>query len=312
MQLDKNLPWEKVAEPQQDLSDLDMLWYVSDMLYGYKKPVATAPLTMFGGKVAIKLSNTAQSHTESTYVHHDAASFISENKAHRLEQLLKLTPYASHVAEFLDVYHPKINKKYDHHHSQSTLGCQCGPVMKPRDGSIEVGSSYNNPVTAGDGIIHEVWHQRMHALGIDFETHSGLFFTNSDDELYESPIRKDKPRPMPAVIQAQYSYIGVTEYYKTLIDMLFGPDALQNDQPSDLLMNTGQLDSWLTTSAFNVYRIRQGVETINKYVKPTSDIGERFMTGYMNYALRVISEAIEQLNNYEKKFHVEYNWGVRS
>lgn len=310
MQLDKNLPWEKAAEPQQDLSDLHMMWYVSDLLYDYKKPRLLESVSMFDGKVAVKLDDHAQTH-DSTYIPHDSETFIAQNKAQRLEQLLELTPYSAHVAEFLDVYHPRINKKYDAHHSGASLGCQCGPVKKPCDGSVEVGSSYNNPVTAGDGIIHEVWHQRMHALGIDFETHAGLFFTNAHHEVYDSPIRKDKLRPMPAVIQAQYSYIGVTEYYKTLIDVLFDSEADRSSVPLNPDMNSSHLDAWLTLSAFNVYRIREGVDTINQYVKPTADIGERFMWGYMAYANRVITEAIAQLKKYEQKFDVEYNWGVR-
>lgn len=309
--LDKNLPWEKVAEPQPDLSDLFMLWSTAETLYGYRRIIRPSSVSLFDGKVAVKLVDAVRMDGSENYIEHDLESFVAQNKAHRLEKVLTLTPYAPHVADFLDVYHPRINQKYDSAHALAALGCQCGPVKKPVDGSIEVGSSYSNPVTAGDGIIHEVWHQRMHALGIDFETHAGLFFTNSDDELFESPIRKDKPRPMPAVIQAQYSYIGVTEYYKTLIDQLFNSESAISAMPSDTDLNSSSLDSWLRVSAFNVLRIRQGVDTIEQNIKPTQDIGERFMAGYLKYANRVIDEAITQLKNYEKRFGVEYNWGPR-
>jgi hypothetical protein len=175
-----------------------------------------------------------------------------------------------------------------------------------------VGSSYSNSVTAGDGIIHEVWHQRLHALGIDFETHAGLFFTNTDTEVYDSPIRKDKLRPMPAVIQAQYSYIGVTEYYKTLIDKLFDSETpTPDDPPNNININATSLDSWLSLSAHNVYRIQEGVDTINANIKPTSDIGERFLLGYMNYANRVITEAIDQLRRHEMLFDKTYDWRAK-
>ena len=192
------------------------------------------------------------------------------------------------------------------------LGCSCGPISTPKSGTIEVSSTYYNPIGAGDGIIHEVWHQRMHALGINFETHAGLFFTNRGDELYDSPIRKDKLRPMPAVIQAQYSYIGVTEYYKTLIDQLFDPITAELDSiPKYPNLHTATLDNWLKMSARNVYRIREGSVIIRDNVKPTPNIGERFIQGYLKYSDRVITEAILQLQQYEKKFNVKYEWGPR-
>jgi len=312
MQLDKNLPWEKLAEPQTDFSDLEMIWYVADRLYQYQKPLVDSDVTMFGGRVAIKLFDDGVTRSTSNYTEYPKDKFLTGNKVQLLEDTLRLTPYAEHVARFLDAYHPKINEKHDEYHSIAALGCQCGPVKKPADGSIEVGSSYSNPVTAGDGIIHEVWHQRLHALGIDFETHAGLFFTNADTEVYDSPIRKDKLRPMPAVIQAQYSYIGVTEYYKTLIDKLFDSETpTPTDPPNNNNINVSALDSWLSLSAHNVYRIREGVDTINANIKPTSDIGERFLLGYMNYANRVITEAIDQLKRYEMLFDKTYDWGAR-
>lgn len=311
MHLDASLPWEKVAEPQADFVDLDMLWYTAKNLYNYQKPNHTKELTMFNGKVGVELISQNSNRTcieQEDYFKNDLAS--------KLELTLSLTPYAEQVSRFLDVYYPysrdAINDDQKFELNLISLGCSCGPVSFPKMGSIEVCSTYTNPIGAGDGLIHEVWHQRMHALGIDFETHSKLFFTNEDHEVYESPIRKDKLRPMPAVIQAQYSYIGVTEYYKTLIDNLFDPaQATPESSPKFSNLHTGSLDSWLKTSARNVYRIREGVDTIMANIKPIPNIGERFIQGYINYANRVINQAIDQLKYYEQKFHVQYDFGTR-
>lgn len=307
MELDKSLPWEKVAEPQSDFVDLDLIWYVAEELYQYKKKEQLSEITLLD-RIAINFNcNNEKKIKKEDYISNDLNLL--------LENILKNTPYSEHISRFLDVYYPYFRNQdpdsYDFEKTGHVLGCSCGPKSFPINGSIEVCSTYMNPISAGDGIVHEVWHQRLHALGIDFETHAGLFFTNSDEEVFDSPIRKDKLRPMPAVIQAQYSYIGVTEYYKTLIDSLFRDNPSQNEKINTPNIHSANLDSWLRASARNVYRIREGVETINSNIKPTPDIGERFMFGYMSYANRVINEAIDQLKYYENRFNVKYDWGER-
>ena len=310
MILDSSLPWESVAEPQKDFVDLEMLWSTADKLYGYTKPPQNKELSLFGGRVGVNLIALPNNHKKVI----TQEDYSKNNLAQLLELTLSLTPYYESVSKFLDVYHPYVNDDSDNvfEMNLSGLGCSCGPITYPKTGTIEISSTYSNPIGAGDGIIHEVWHQRMHALGIDFETHSKLFFTNDDTEVYDSPIRKDKLRPIPAIIQAQYSYIGVTEYYQSLIENLFDrKDSILTSRPKYSNLSISNLDSWLRMSARNVYRIREGVDTIAANIKPTPDIGERFIYGYMNYADRVINTSIEQIKYYEQKFDVEYDWGVR-
>jgi hypothetical protein len=101
MQLDKNLPWEKLAEPQADFSDLDMIWYVADRLYQYQKPPVDSEVTMFSGRVAIKLFDDGVTRSTSNYTEYPKEKFLTGNKVQLLEDTLKLTPYAEHVARFL-------------------------------------------------------------------------------------------------------------------------------------------------------------------------------------------------------------------
>jgi hypothetical protein len=306
MQLDKSLPWQKAAEPQPDHSDLDIIWYTANQLYNYQKPTMRSEVALFEC-VAVNFDCGF----EKNFTQED---YTSNELSHKLETTLNLTPYAASISKFLDVYYPYLrndNPAYDFENFGYLLGCSCGPKSFPKDGVIAVCSTYPNPVSAGDGLVHEVWHQRLHALGIDFETHSRLLFSNADDELYESPIRKDKLRPMPAVIQAQYSYIGVTGYYTSLIDQLFDKQTAEITTKPIAQIHKADLNNWLLVSARNVYRIREGVDTISANLKPTPDIGERFFQGYMGYANRVIDQAIDQLKYFEQKFNVQYDWGTR-
>ena len=303
IKLDPNIAWERVAEPQADLSDVEILLKVAHDLYGYT-PQTPAPgsATMMGGRVEIKMAPE---------MHYDNIVRITQEQLDQepiienLEHIISLTSYYETIAEFLDAFHPTCWKAAEQ--NRVGYGCACGPMGSPERGKIEVQSTCAHLTAGGDGLTHEVWHQRMHALGIDFETHQGLLFENADDEVYDSPIRKDKPRPMPAVIQAQYSYIGVTDFYRTIIDRLFS-DNRDLAEYRGLQVN---LQSYLHTNARNVLRIREGVDTIRTHLRPTPDIGERYFQGYMNYAQRVIDQSIEQLKFYENKNNTQYDWGPR-
>ncbi len=91
--------------------------------------------------------------------------------------------------------------------SMAALGGTCGPGSGW--GSIMVRAA--NPVGYAEGVLHEMGHHKLRALRIDMEEHDGTILLNGPDELYESGVRKDKKRPMSAVLHAHYSYLHVTE-----------------------------------------------------------------------------------------------------
>lgn len=92
--------------------------------------------------------------------------------------------------------------------AREAMGGSCGPGVHGW-GSIMV--SAGNPVGYAEGVLHELGHHKLRALRIDMEEHDGRVLGNGPDELYESGVRKDRPRPMSAVIHAHYSYLHVTE-----------------------------------------------------------------------------------------------------
>jgi len=91
------------------------------------------------------------------------------------------------------------------------VGCSCGHWQPPETGGATVVfTTVGDPIGGAEGLVHEAGHLRLHALGVDLEAHDGRLLANAPDELHVSPIRKDKLRPMSAVLQAQYSYVWVT------------------------------------------------------------------------------------------------------
>jgi hypothetical protein len=72
-----------------------------------------------------------------------------------------------------------------------------------------IAGTMDSPIGLAQAVVHEVAHHKLRALGIEFESASGLIL-NSSDEVYMSPIRYDRLRPMTAVFHAQYSFTYVS------------------------------------------------------------------------------------------------------
>mgnify|MGYP003349031173 CR=1 FL=1 len=157
IKLDPNVAWERVAEPQADLSDVEILQKVAHDLYGYtpRQPAADA-MTMMGGRVEVKLEPPMNYENIVRFTREELdQSPIIEN----LDHILSLTSCYETIAEFLDAFHPT---RWARAESNSLgYGCACGPMKNPASGAIEVQSTCAHLTAGGDGLTHEVWHQRI-------------------------------------------------------------------------------------------------------------------------------------------------------
>ncbi len=93
-------------------------------------------------------------------------------------------------------------------------GCFCG--TPPRRGSREDSSPFGevfstvfDSVGFVEGVVHEMTHWKLHALGVHFEEWDDALLLNGRDETFESSLRKDKPRPMGAVLHAHWVCLHV-------------------------------------------------------------------------------------------------------
>jgi HEXXH motif-containing protein len=128
-------------------------------------------------------------------------------------------------------------------------------------------ATVNDPVGLAQAFVHEMAHTKLRALGIQVETGTE-FIVNDPNELYESPIRKDEPRPMTAVFHAEYSFIYVTELDLRMLDD--SADAAESNHIMMLL-------------ARNVPRVEEGLRTLTARVRLDWK-GERLMEGFLNWA----------------------------
>ena len=144
-------------------------------------------------------------------------------------------------------------------------------------GGVGIHVTVGDVVGCAEGVVHEVGHLRVHALGIDVEHHDGQWLANAQDELYDSPIRKDKKRPMSAVVHAHYSYVMVTQ-----LDV-------------HLLAAGGRLRPAVARSAtVNVGRLQEGVETLRRYARWTPR-GQGWADAVLRWSDRVIAAAQRHL-----------------
>jgi HEXXH motif-containing protein len=121
-------------------------------------------------------------------------------------------------------------------------------------------SSVNDILGGAEGILHEMGHHKLKEMGVWYE-HWTAVLANDPGELYVSPIRKDKLRPMGAVLHAYYSYLYVTEFDRRGF-------------------NLGIVDE--ATYRLNQGRIAEGVAEVERYARPTPE-GKAFLDSVIEW-----------------------------
>jgi HEXXH motif-containing protein len=141
----------------------------------------------------------------------------------------------------------------------------------------------DNALCLAQAMVHELAHHKLRALGVSLESATRLI-TNDPAQLFDSPIRKDRKRPMTAVFHAEYSFMYVTCL--------------------DLHMHAGESDEAVREQLLmllvrNVARMEAGLVEIQQHVC-TDASGERFMDAFFRWATEVLREgnALLDANGY--------------
>jgi HEXXH motif-containing protein len=146
----------------------------------------------------------------------------------------------------------------------------------------EFGTFYatiHDPYALAQAFVHEMAHMKLFALSFGKES-TGKLIRNPLHEQYHSTIRTDQPRPMSAVIHAQYSFIHVVA-----LDL----HMLAAETDSDAC------DHLYALLARNVERMEVGYRTIADHVTLTSE-GEAFMGAFMPWSRQVLDQGQALLN----------------
>lgn len=247
-----------LAEPQLDGSDTAFLLEQAKRVYPfYTKPARPESDRSFSGIPIISHRTQGEIHDE-----------LNGDKIAQVGYYLLLWPagmqaFRTLVDEINFVTYKSI--------SSGAQGCYCGNEVPTSVNPMRIMTSTFDPIGGAEGIVHETGHLRLHCLGVHLETHDGRILANDPSELYESPIRKDKLRPMSAVLQGLYSYVNVTQL--------------------DIHVYHAEPENGIHYLKTNVPRIEEGLSTILAHAKWAPGDGERWGHGFITWTERVIAEA---------------------
>lgn len=120
---------------------------------------------------------------------------------------------ASHMAQVLHAVYTLSGREDA---SECCYGCVSGHDWETLPMTIYALAA--NPESYCEGWVHEEAHVCLHSMGVHMEDWDDTLLLNGPDELYESPVRKDKLRPAGAILQGFYSYVHVVEWEWRLTD----------------------------------------------------------------------------------------------
>ncbi|HEX2251660.1 MAG TPA: HEXXH motif-containing putative peptide modification protein [Thermoanaerobaculia bacterium] len=150
------------------------------------------------------------------------------------------------------------------HAFESHLGTLCATVA--------------DPVGLAQALVHELGHTKLRCLGVWLESADRLI-TNDPGERFESPVRKDEPRPMTAVLHAEYSFTYLTHLDLVLLEACGEPELRRHV---------------LALLERNVPRIAEGFDTVRRHVRVDAD-GRRFVDSFLAWAEATIRSGERRL-----------------
>jgi HEXXH motif-containing protein len=127
------------------------------------------------------------------------------------------------------------------------------------------------PLATAQAIVHEMAHTKLRALGVDNERATRII-ANPPAERFASPVVVDQPRPMSAVLHAQYSFIHVTHL-----------DLCMLEHESDAAVRADMR----TLLGRNLRRMKAGFATLREHAVVDRD-GSPFLTAFLDWCQSTI------------------------
>jgi hypothetical protein len=271
------IDWTRAAVPQQDLYDARLALHLAsttrsllrDELY-VRRYVGQAP-SLFEGRVAARYCYPRELYPGllDAPLDHPHLALASE--------LVARWPVAQEqFALLIDSVHPLVVPS-DPHDDPDHFGFTRSHAEEHLFGTLM--ASVNSPVMLAECFVHEMSHQKLRAFGISFEAAS-RFIQNAPGEAYESPLIRDRLRPMTAVLHATYSHTYVAELDLRII--AGEPD-------------TRRMHKLLRRLGANVRRLEQGRVVLNTSLR-LDDEGRAFMGPYLAWLDDVIARGCARLD----------------
>lgn len=205
------------------------------------RPMPHEP-TLFDGQVAIRHHHALNNNLENAPAdHHHIAKAV---------ELLRICwpeaykQFGAVIREFQPMYLP--GNKAD--------GFVGSMSHQPKGTVCSVWATVNDYICLCQALVHELAHNKLFCLGQHFDDSAPLF-DNADTELFDSPIRLDVPRPMPAVFHGVYAFTHV---------IALNLKMLENGE-----LNADERKYVISLLNKNVRRVRIGLDVVIKCAKST-------------------------------------------
>jgi hypothetical protein len=152
-----------------------------------------------------------------------------------------------------------------------------------------IAATIDSPLGFAQGVVHEMAHHKLRALGIEFETALCLI-RNLSHEHYMSPIRYDCLRPMSAVFHAQYSFTYVSA---------LNVEIIQNAPQEEYSYRV--MDYFLR---HHIPKLEFGMDIISRHIELDPD-GVRLLNGFLEWfseVRRMAHKLIRELGGVPEPF----------
>lgn len=275
------IDWSRLAEPQADQHDTQVAWELVTTTTSplrrvpHRRRLPAGAPTFCEGAVAIRYIAE-----EPPGAPRNANGPLGHPNLELAAAYVRRWPAAyQQFRALMDTFHPMIDT-----------------MVPPEQWNLQIGSNSHSdedkfgtmyatvydPVGTAEAMVHELAHNKLRALGVYVESAQRLV-TNPPDELFESPVRKDRMRPMTAVLHAQFSFIHVTQL-----------DLCMLETETDARAR----DAMLTMLAWNVPRMALGFDEIRSAIRVDA-MGRLFIDSFFAWSARVIEAGARLLDEME-------------
>jgi HEXXH motif-containing protein len=271
-----------MATPQDDQYDSEVslrlaetsLEPLREALY-QRRPPDGAP-AIFDGAIAIRCIETSRLAPP----RFQAAPADHPNLSRAAGYVRRWPAVHEQMKRLVDTIHPFVDLLIPPHLRDFVLGSS-SHSEEARFGSMCV--TVDHALCLAQAVVHEMAHHKLRSLGVSMNRAARLI-TNDPLRLFESPIRKDRKRPMTAVFHAQYSFIHVTCLDLHMIEGEADPVTRE-----DMLM----------LLARNVPRMEAGMDEIEPNIETDAE-GRVFVGAFLDWAREVIGRgnAVLDKNGY--------------
>ena len=258
-----------MAAPQGDGYDSDVLAVLALERYGWAKRNPTSDaVTWLEGTVTLRRPDDSIAGGNNQPADTDHPN-IAQAEIWFRDAWPAMYQQAQRLLQTLYVYlDPRTGEQTDQ------TGCSCGPLFDRV--SMEISTTINGAIGLLEGVVHEMAHNKLKYMGVSMY-HWERLVTNGQPTpeaiesgegafLYESPIRKDKLRPIGACYSAHYSYLHVAELLRGL-----------NRRG---IFNGEMFDRWY---GLQVKRLREGEKQVETVIEKTTE-GEVFFAASSAWA----------------------------